>query len=309
MCSEELLTTAGSILYSDSKSLSRNTKNGEITDDAMRAIYREYAKLALDGLIYIGGDGSITLMNRLVEGNPDLRTVAVPKTIDRDVAFTDLTIGFLTAVQIVSDAIENVRTTAKSHERTMVLEVMGRDAGFIAMYAGIASGADVILVPEFKYSIGEVKQKITSCYAAGKDHCVVVVAEAVETHELRHQDSAANGSTSGYPNVRYKGIGQHLSDVLRAQGFDSRAVRLGHTQRGGKTSIYDRIIGSAFGVEAVNALYAHDFGKMVCYVDGHVERVPVKDIVAHINKKLDARNVCVKTALDLGVYIGEVHID
>ncbi|MDR1233976.1 MAG: ATP-dependent 6-phosphofructokinase [Holosporales bacterium] len=355
-CGEEMLTVSGSILYSDTKSFTSSLKNGKSTDEVMRMVFEGYNKLSLDGLIYIGGDGSLTILRELLSVHRDLRIVAVPKTIDNDVNITDLSIGFSTAVEVVSNAINNIRTTARSHERTMVIEVMGRDAGFIAMYAGIASGADIILVPEFKYNFSKVVSKVQEVYRSGKDHCIILVAEAVESDELRHcSDPVLPDTSIEYASIKYKGIGQHISDLLQKSGIrhlskpsesellegktarksavyssvheesstglthqeadyeelgkgaiESRAVVLGHIQRGGNTAVLDRIVGTAFGVEAVNAISDEDYGIMLCYINGRVKRVPISDIMKDIHKRLDPSDICVKMAMDLGVYIGEV---
>ena len=304
ICNEGLLTTSGSVLYSDTKWVRSTIGSGKTIDDVKRIITEGYNSIGLSGLIYIGGDGSLCLMNKLLSNNPGLNIIAVPKTIDNDVGATDISIGFSTAAEVASEAIENIRSTAKSHERAMVIEVMGRDAGFIAMYSGVASGADVILVPEFKYSIEKVREKVQSCYDSGKNHCIIVVAEAVEAENLKHEEEFVNGVVQ-YSQLKYNGIGTHVASYLKNCGFDSRSVTIGHVQRGGKTSIDDRIIGSAFGVEAVNMINSGNCGRLLCYKDGKITNVLVKDIVGNVNKKLTASDICVSIAKGLGVYIGE----
>ncbi|MDR0640243.1 MAG: ATP-dependent 6-phosphofructokinase [Holosporales bacterium] len=304
-CHEGMLTTSGSILYSDTKSFTERLKNGKSTEEVLRLACDGYHKLSLDGLVYIGGDGSLAILKELLSHHRDLKVVAVPKTIDNDVNITDLSIGFQTAVEVVSNAVRNIRATARSHERTMVIEVMGRDAGFIAIYAGIASGADIILVPEFKYNFEMVISKIREVYASGKDHCIILVAEAVESDDLKHYDEAGSDAQVCF-TVKYKGIGQHIADRLQKANIDSRAVVLGHTQRGGDTAVLDRIVGTAFGAEAINAVSDETYGIMLCYINGRVKRVPISDIMENVHRRLDHSDICVKMARDLGVYIGEI---
>jgi len=305
ICNESLLTTSGSVLYSDTKWVKSTIGSGKTIADVKKTIADGYKSLELKGLVYVGGDGSLSLMNELLMDNSDLNVVAVPKTIDNDVGSTDFSVGFKTAVEVATESIENIRSTAKSHERAMVIEVMGRDAGFIAMYAGIASGADVILVPEFGYTLEKVKAKVRQCYESGKNHCIIIVAEAVEAADLKHNEEFVDG-VSKYTKIKYNGIGSHIAEELKKAGFDSRSVTLGHTQRGGKTSIDDRIIGTAFGVEAVNLIDSSNCGRLLCYYNGEITSVPIKNIAKNINKKLIKTDVCVTIANSLGVYIGEM---
>ena len=305
LCDESLLTTSGSILYSDTTWVKSTIGSGKTIDDVKKTIAAGYKALGLDGLVYIGGDGSLKLMNDLLADNSELKIVAVPKTIDNDVGSTDFSVGFKTAVEIATESIENIRSTAKSHERTMVVEVMGRDAGFIAMYAGIASGADVILVPEFEHKFEKVLQKVKSCYDLGKNHCIIVVAEAVEAGDFKHDEEFVDG-ISKFTQLKYNGIGSHIASKLKSIGIDARSVTLGHTQRGGKTSIDDRIIGSAFGVEAVNLIASANCGRLVCYSAGKITSVLIKDMIGQVDKKLSKSDTCVNIANSLGVYTGEM---
>jgi 6-phosphofructokinase 1 len=301
-CDESMLSTSGSILYSDVRSMrdSKNTASGR--DEFKSRIIAGYKKLGLDGLIYIGGDGSMHLLHEM--SLPDsLNIVAVPKTIDNDVSETGLSVGFSTAVEVVVDAVDNVRSTAKSHERVMVVEVMGRGSGFIAMYAGVASGADVILVREFGYDLADliaaVKKRCRS-----KGYAIVLVAESVQSADFVHKTKTIDG-ISGWQEADYNGIGKHIASKLKDFGFESRSVVLGHIQRGGRTSITDRLIGSAVGVEAVNAIVLGDGGCFLSFSDGAIKRIPVKDIGFSTGFKLDKSNMCVRTAIELGIYIGD----
>ncbi|MDR2598439.1 MAG: ATP-dependent 6-phosphofructokinase [Holosporales bacterium] len=301
-CGEELLTSSGSILFSDTKSFTTCLNHGHSQKEILQLVYDGYRKLSLDGLIYIGGDGSLTILEEVLSHNPDLmNVVAIPKTIDNDVNMTDFSIGFSTAVEVVVDAISNIRSTARSHQRTIVVEVMGRDAGFIAVHAGVAAGADVILVPEFEYDMSRVVDKVKRNYDSGKKYCIIVVAEAVESASLKHRIVNSHDDVT-----KYRGIGQHIADHLKTEGFESRAVTLGHVQRGGTTAILDRILGSAFGAEAINALVAGEHGVMLCYRGGKIEKASISELMRGINKRLDESDMCVKIAVNLGVYIGEL---
>ena len=304
ICDDSLLSESGSILYSDTKSLRLMVASGKSIEDIKKDIVAGYKALGLQGLIYVGGDGSLSLLNEILSDNDDLNFVAVPKTIDNDIAATEFAIGFKTAVSVVVEAIENIKSTAKSHERVMVVEVMGRDAGFIAMNAGLASGADVILVPEFEYTFEGVTKKIHECYASGKNHCIIVVSEAVDAPEFKHDQIVVDGIKT-HQKTKYNGIGGYIEKELASEGFDVRSVVLGHVQRGGKTSIEDRIVGSGFGAQAVNLVDKGDCGRLLCYLAGDIKSVLIKDAIITTKKRLEKTDFCVDIAINLGIYIGE----
>ena len=277
VCNESMLNNSGSIILSDTKWMSSEIKNGKTIDDIKQMIHRGYQQLNLEGVVCIGGDGSLSLVNELLNHNEELKIVFVPKTIDNDVNHTDYAVGFQTSVEVAVKAIENVRSTAKSHERAMIIEVMGRDAGFIAMYAGVASGADVILVPEFKYDIEKVKSKVKETFS-NKHHCIIVVAESVEADDFKHAENEVNGLMK-YTHLTYKGIGQHLVQKIKETGIDSRCVTLGHIQRGGETCINDRLLGSLFGVEAVNLISKGESGKFLVFSENKLKVLNIKDSI------------------------------
>lgn len=304
ICDESMLTTSGSILYSDTKWIKTEIKAGKTIEDIQNMIYRGYQNLRLDGVICVGGDGSLKIINELLIGNDKMNIVAIPKTIDNDVNYTDFSVGFQTSVEVVADAIGDIRSTAKSHERAMVVEVMGRDAGFIAMYAGLASGADVILVPEFQYDIEEVKSKVQECFSSGKNHSIIVVAESVEANDFKHGTTEVNEVTK-YTHLTYKGIGNYISDKISETGIESRSVNLGHIQRGGRTSINDRLLGIYFGIEAVNSIQAGESGKLLVFSGNSVKKVDIKSVIENINTTLSENDECVRAAMSLGTYIGK----
>ena len=305
ICDETMLTTSGSILLSDTKWMSSEVKNGRTVDSIRRAIVNGYKQLNFSGLICVGGDGSLKLLDELTANSDELKVVFVPKTIDNDVNYTDYAVGFQTSVTAATEAIENIRSTAKSHERTMVVEVMGRDAGFIALYAGIASGADVILVPEFKYDIEKVKNKVRENFQNGKNHCIIVVAESVEAEDFKHSEREVNGFVK-YTHISYKGIGHYLAQKIKDAGFDCRSVTLGHIQRGGTTCIYDRLLGTLFGVEAINLVSYGTFGKMLAFSENGIKIIDIREVVKNVGRSLTRDDKYVKATEDLGVYIGEI---
>ncbi len=305
LCNEDMLTNSGSIILSDTKWMSSTIESGKTIEDIKNMIHEGYKKLELEGLVCVGGDGSLRLINELLIKNENLNIAFIPKTIDNDVNYTDYSVGFQTSLEVVVSAVENIRSTAKSHERAMVVEVMGRDAGFIAMYAGVASGADIILVPEFKYDIEKVKNKVKECFSNGKNYCIVVVAESVEDSDFKHNVENVDGVMK-YSHLAYRGIGQHLVNKIKETGIESRCVTLGHVQRGGKTCINDRLLGTLFGLEAINLIDKKISGKVLLFSENRLKTMNISDVIENVNKVLDLNNEYVKAARNLGVYIGEI---
>ncbi|HEY4426745.1 MAG TPA: ATP-dependent 6-phosphofructokinase [Solirubrobacteraceae bacterium] len=229
--------------------------------DGTAAVRGTLEARGVDALVPIGGEDTLGVALRLHRDGVPI--VGVPKTIDNDLGGTDVTFGFQTAVQIVTDAIDRLHTTAESHNRVMVVEVMGRHAGWIATAAGIAGGADAILVPERPFDVGQVVQHLRRRHAAGLSFSIVVVAEGatpvdgrLETHDGTETDAF------GHP--RLGGIGVTLErEIERRTGFESRVTILGHVQRGGTPVAYDRVLATRFGVAAMEAVEAGRFGRMV----------------------------------------------
>jgi 6-phosphofructokinase 1 len=237
--------------------------------DACRA---SIESLGIDALIAIGGEDTLGVANQLHElGVP---VVGVPKTIDNDLSGTELTFGFDTAVQIATEAIDRLHTTAESHDRVMVVEVMGRHAGHIAVWSGIAGGATYVLIPEEPFDIDEVADAIRRRHEAGRYASIVVVAEGAMpkagTIQVSHDELDAFG------HVRLGGIGNTLADELKARtGYDTRVTILGHVQRGGTPTAFDRVLATRFGVAAIDAVHDGAWGSMVALVGGAIERVPL----------------------------------
>ena len=268
--------------------------------DRTQDIIDGYHELGLDGLIVIGGDGSMAILTEIAKrGN--LNIVAIPKTIDNDVGATESSIGFNTAVNVATQALDNLQSTAASHHRSMILEVMGRDAGHIAINAGIAGGADVILIPELNYSINGVVNKLTEMKNRGIVHSLIVVAEAVKTEEGKtYEVEFADGQK------RLGGIGTYLSEaIMNKTDIECRVTSLGHVQRGAAPTPRDRILASAFGVYAVDLLAQGKFDRMVAWQDRKVIDVPISEGISTY-KVVDRSDPLIETALALGVYVGDI---
>ena len=268
--------------------------------DRTTEIVGGYHELGLDGLIVIGGDGSMKIIKEIADkGN--LNIVAIPKTIDNDVGATESSIGFHTAVDVATNALDNLQFTAASHSRTMILEVMGRDAGHIALNAGIAGGADVILIPEINYTIDGVIKKLKQLNSYGIKHSLIVVAEAVKQENGKNSTvKFADGET------RLGGIGSYIaSKIMNKTNIECRVTTLGHVQRGAPPSTQDRILASAFGVYAVDLLAQKKFDRMVAWNDRKVVDFPIQ-MGIETYKEVELDDSLVKTALALGIYIGDI---
>ncbi|HEY8543968.1 MAG TPA: 6-phosphofructokinase [Acidimicrobiales bacterium] len=226
----------------------------------------------VDALVAIGGEDTLGVAARLAgEG---VQVVGVPKTIDNDLNATELTFGFDTAVQICVDAIDRLHTTAESHDRVMVVEVMGRHAGHIATWAAIAGGATMVLVPEEPFDIDEVCEVIRHRHEGGRYASIVVIAEGAIPKEGTM--SVASGEVDAFGHVRLGGIGDQLAQAIESRtGYETRAIVLGHVQRGGTPTAFDRVLATRFGIAAVDAVHDGDFGKMVALRAGEIVRVPL----------------------------------
>lgn len=269
------------------------------TIDRSEEIIANYRQLGLDALIGIGGDGSLAILRRLAQQG-EINLVGIPKTIDNDIGITEHAIGFDTAVNIATEALDSLHFTAASHSRVMILEVMGRDAGHIAISAGIAGGADVILIPEIPYSIDHICNKIKDRQEQGKNYCLIIVSEAVRT-----QAGECVTSTNRLGQCRYGGIGQYLADVICDRiGAETRVTVLGHIQRGGTPSPLDRLVASAFGVAAVNLIAEGKYDQMVTWQNRQVISVPIPEAIAQY-RTVNSDDTLVKTARGMGIYLGD----
>ncbi len=266
------------------------------SDDVVRS-FREHD---FDALIAIGGDGSLRIANELsLKGLP---VVGVPKTIDNDLAVTQVTFGFHTAVQTASEAVDKLHSTAESHERVMVVEVMGRHAGWIALHAGLSGSADVILIPEIPYDLDRVCEKIDQRYKAGRTFAIVVVAEGARP---RDGEAAFVAQAGGGAAARYGGIADRLAaEIAERTGHETRSLVLGHLQRGGSPTAYDRLIALRFGAAAVRCVADGRFGHMVALDPPEIRAVPLEDAIRSV-KYVPLDSDTILTARALGTSLGD----
>ncbi len=241
-------------------------------------VFAALGSLGIDALVAIGGDDTLGAANRLHQLG--LPVVGVPKTIDNDLSGTEVTFGFDTAVQIATDAIDRLQTTAESHHRVMVCEVMGRNVGHIAVHAGLAGGAAEILIPEVPFSVDAVCERLAARHEGGRFFSTVVVAEGATTTERVDgwPQEAGDAVTDQFGHARLGGVGAYLAgEIERRTGFESRATVLGHIQRGGTPTAYDRVLATRFGAEALAAVHDGSFGTMVALNAGQIVRIPLSE--------------------------------
>lgn len=247
------------------------------TDDVAKVI-ENYKKLKLDALIAIGGEDTLGVANKLNKEKKGVNIVGVPKTIDNDLNATDVTFGFDTAVNIATEAIDRLHTTAESHHRIMVVEVMGRHAGWIAIHSGIAAGADVILIPELKMDLDEICDILKRRHARGKGFSIVVVAEGATFKA--GQTVTQEEKLDSFGHVRLGGVGEILAAEIESRtGFETRVTVLGHIQRGGTPSAFDRVLATRFGIKAMDLVLTKKFGYMASLKGTEVVEVPLQDAV------------------------------
>ncbi|MGH2880497.1 MAG: 6-phosphofructokinase [Solirubrobacteraceae bacterium] len=248
-------------------------------EGALEAIRATFERECLDALVPIGGEDTLGVAARL--GELGLPVVGVPKTIDNDVGCTDFTFGFQTAVQIATDAIDRLHTTAESHNRVMVVEVMGRHAGWIATYAGIAGGADAILVPERPFDVEQVCARLRRRHEMGVSFSIVVVSEGATPVQGSAMTLGGERSTDEFGHARLGGIGVELERHIESiTGYEARATILGHVQRGGTPTAYDRVLATRFGVAAMDAAAGGRFGTMVSLRGERIDQVALADALA-----------------------------
>ncbi|MEK7854016.1 MAG: ATP-dependent 6-phosphofructokinase [candidate division NC10 bacterium] len=258
------------------------------TEDGPRRVLENLATHRIDALIPVGGEDTLGVALKFAEQG--VRLVGIPKTIDNDLDCTDYTFGFDTAVTTATDAIDRLHTTAESHNRVMVVEVMGRHAGWIATVAGIAGGADCILVPEVPFDIEEVCELVQKRKARGKDFSIVVVAEGAKPKGSGVQVTSTD-KVDAFGHIRLGGIGTVVSEEIEKRtGIETRVTILGHIQRGGSPTPFDRVLATRFGIKAVEMVLAGDFGKMVALQGNRIVAVPLADAVRRLK------------TLDMGLY-------
>ncbi|MGZ6953886.1 MAG: 6-phosphofructokinase, partial [Acidimicrobiia bacterium] len=247
--------------------------------DGVEQVRTTLADENIDALIAIGGEDTLGVAHRLA--GDGIRIVGVPKTIDNDLSATEMTFGFDTAVQVATDAIDRLHTTAESHDRVMVVEVMGRHAGWIALYSGLAGGANVILIPERPFDVAEVCERLQHRSRRGENASIVVVAEGAVPVEGTM--TLQSGVVDEFGHVRLGGVGNQLTDEIHARtGFDTRATILGHVLRGGTPTAFDRNLATRFGIAAIDAVHEGEGDVMVALQAGEIVRVPLIDAVGEL---------------------------
>lgn len=269
--------------------------------DASHRVVENVKRLGIDALITVGGDGTLKIAQQLCDmGIP---VVAVPKTIDNDLRATDVTFGYRTAVETVTEALDRLHSTAESHHRVIVVEVMGRDAGWIAIESGIAGSADVILIPEIPFTIEQVCAAITRRCTEGSRFSIVVVAEGAFPATGNKVVQASAEQNHGIE--RLGGVGRYVADQLAQclTEMETRVVVLGHVQRGGSPCPFDRILGSRFGVCAVELIAQGKYGRMVALRSRSIVSVPLQEAIGSLNT-VDPDGELVTTAEALGIYMG-----
>ena len=272
------------------------------TADRSDELIEKIKNLGFDAVINIGGDGSQAISQALFEKG--LNIVGVPKTIDNDLSSTDLTFGFTTAVQIATESFDRLVTTAESHHRVMIMEVMGRDAGWIALHTAIAGGAEICLIPEIPYNLDIILKKIRKRYYKGRGFVNIVISEGAKAIGGSVVGSAAK--SVGDKHVKLGGVANYLRGALEEKGCEAqiRTTILGHTQRGGTPVAFDRILATAMGVKAFEMVLNQEYGKMVAFRNNQIEMVTIKEAISKYNV-LSLDSYLVKTARKLGISFGD----
>ncbi len=277
-------------------------KNGRVFfRDFSRKTLRNIRRMGIDALVCIGGDGTLNTAYRLFQDG--VSVIGVPKTIDNDIKETDITFGFDTAVAIATEGIDRIHTTAQSHHRIMIVELMGRKAGWIALYAGVAGGGDIILIPEIKYSLQSVAKKVEERNRKGKKFSIIVVAEGARA---RGKDFTVQRIVKESPDaLRFGGVGfslgaslEHMTDI------ETRTVVMGHLQRGGTPTAFDRILATQLGAEAAEMVAQGKFGKMVAVRNGEFVHVPLEHVAGGF-KEVPPDNKVFLSAREVGICFGD----
>jgi len=306
-----ILHRGGTILYSSNKdNLFDYTveENGQkVKKDVSDVAIENMKKDNVDVLVVLGGDGTLTSARDFARKG--VKVIGVPKTIDNDLGATEVTFGFQTAVDVVAEALGRLHTTAESHHRILIAEIMGRNAGWLTLHSGMAGSADVILIPEIPYSIDNIVAKIKDRDNRGKAFSIIAVAEGAK--EIGG-GLVVNKVVSDSPDpIRLGGVGAKLAaDLEKALGdqHEVRSVALGHIQRGGETCAYDRVLSIRYGVEAANLISRGEFGNMVCIKDGKISKVSLEKVIG-FNKQVDPEGELVKAARALGVSFGDREVN
>ncbi len=270
-----ILPRGGTILGSSRTNVFKRENGPELVRETLQ-------RHELDGLIAIGGEDTLGVAERL--GEQGLKLIGIPKTIDNDLGATDQTFGFDTALHVATEAIDRLHTTAESHNRILVVEVMGRSAGWIALHSGIAGGADVILIPEMPFDIDQVCRLISHRHERGRYFSIVVAAEGATPQEGTTM-TLQTGETDEFGHPRLGGIGQRLErEIEQRTGYETRATVLGHVQRGGTPTAFDRVLATRLGLAAVDAAHAGRWGTMTALHATDIELVPIAEAVREVRR-------------------------
>ena len=296
-----ILTEGGTIIGTSRQPFKLMRVIGEDGFDKVEAMKKTYKKLNLDCLVVLGGNGSQKTANLLREEG--LNVVSLPKTIDNDLWGTDMTFGFQSAVNIASDAIDCIHTTAASHGRVFIVEVMGHKVGWLTLHVGMASGADIILIPEIPYDIDKVVEAIEKRTREGKRFSILAVAEGAiskEDAKLSKKEYKAKLAARPYPSVSYE-IGKRIEEKT---GQEIRVTIPGHTQRGGSPCPYDRVLSTRFGAAAAQMIMERDYGKLVGIKNGEIVRIPLEEVAGKL-KTVDPNASIIKEAKAVGISFGD----
>ena len=296
-----ILTQGGTILGSSRQPFKLMRVPDENGLDKVEAMKQTYHKLMLDCLVILGGNGTQKTANLLREEG--LNVIHLPKTIDNDIYGTDVTFGFQSAINIATDAIDCIHTTAASHNRAFIVEVMGHKVGWLTLYAGIAGGADIILLPEIPYDIDKVTDAIQKRTKDGKGFTIIAAAEGAiskEDAKLSKKEYKQKVADRKYPSVSYE-IADQIGKKL---GAEVRVAVPGHTQRGGSPCPYDRVLCTRLGAAAAKAIIDEQYGCMIAMIDGETKRVPLGDVAGKL-KMVDPKSQMIKEAKRIGISFGD----
>lgn len=297
-----ILTRGGTILGTSREKPFKKQKDSEFpVDEKLDAIKETYKKNNLDCIVMLGGNGSHRTASLLKEQGMNI--IGLPKTIDNDIYGTDITFGFHTAVDIATEAIDRLHSTAHSHNRVMIIEVMGHNAGWLSLYAGIAGGGDVILIPEIPYHIDSIKNHLKNRAKSGKEFSIVVVAEGALSFEENKMDKKQlkqKRKDSHYPSKGY----EVAREIEEKTGMDVRISVLGYLQRGGTPSPYDRVLATQFGTMAAELLYTGDYGKMIAKEKDEIVAKPLEEVAGKL-KPVPQDHILVKSARMVGTCFGD----
>jgi phosphofructokinase-like protein len=294
-----ILTLGGTILGTSNRA--DPFAYGEEKKDVSKRVIENFEKLKLDALVCIGGDGTFTVASKLHQFGIPL--VGIPKTIDNDLEKTDYTIGFDSAVAVATESIDNIHSTAESHHRVMIVEVMGRYVGWLALYAGVAGGGDVILIPEIKFSMEKVCRELERRSKLGKRFSIIVAAEGVK---IDGSDLVVKRTVKGSPDpIRLGGVSYRIAEQIEEKsGLETRVAVLGHLLRGGKPTQFDRVLATQFGKTAVDLVNAKKFGFTACIQGSQITSVPIQSTIAR-QKKVTPDLPLIQAAKAVGTCFGD----